>query len=126
MSPVISQDHVYACQLTCQLINKIGIEMIRTYIVLIALCLITSHLNAFTMHSKVTRQSFMKINMNKNLNSLSTSLFDKIQSTLLLKETDYTSSTGLQATIVKDVKGKDYSVASKWFDEQKGTKMTGQ
>ena len=97
--------------------------MIRIYIVLIALCIIASHLNAFTMHNKLTRQSFMK--MNANLNSLSTSLFDKIQSTLLLKETDYTSSTGLQATTVKDVKGKDYSVASKWFDEQKGTKMTG-
>ena len=98
--------------------------MIRIYIVFIALCVIAS-LNAFTMYNKVARQSFMNINMNTNLNSLSTSLFDKIQSTLLLKETDYTSSTGLQAATVKDVKGKDYSVTSKWFDEQKGTKMTG-
>jgi hypothetical protein len=62
--------------------------------------------------------------MNNELNLLSTKLYDKIQTSFSLKETDFCSVYEMNNWNFKDLEGKPWSGASKWCDEIKGSKLT--
>lgn len=77
----------------------------------------------FTLPTRLRLTRLNELHIN-SIKDASAALFEKVNTALALKETDYTASKGLDKFNRKDISGNEWSGSSGWFDETRGSKLT--